>query len=144
MSEFDLTWLENEPIKPPDKQAIKRAVKQADKMPKQKQKKRPSSRTVKQPMISSGELQDLIEQKIKEILPRALLNLVSLGLKHELSLENMKQYFREVRQAKLYNLIRYFSDAKPKDVEEMLDYLHETNFLIKTRNRWFRINPKVR
>jgi len=90
------------------------------------------------------EIQTLLEKKIGELLPAALLNLVKIGYNHQLSLENMKQYFKETGQAKLYNLIRYFSDAKPRDVEEMLDYLYKNNYLIKTGNRWYKLNPKAR
>jgi len=77
---------------------------------------------------------NIIDNKINEVVNDRL---VKLGLKHELTIENMIQYFKENRKLKLYNLIRYFSDAKPNEVENMLKYLHNTGKLKKDKNGWF-------
>ena len=78
-----------------------------------------------------------IDQKINEIVNERILKLVSIGLKHELTIENMTRYFRETRKLKLYNLVRYFSDANPGEVNEMLQYLHKTGILSRDQNNWY-------
>jgi len=78
-----------------------------------------------------------IDHKINEIVNERLLKLVSLGLKHELTIENMIQYFKETRKLKLYNLTRYFSDAKPGEVNNVLQYLYKTGVLTRDKNNWY-------
>jgi len=63
--------------------------------------------------------------------------LVKIGLKHELSIENMIQYFKEVLKSKLYELKRYFSDSNLNEIKEMLDFLHKNGTLIKNKDGWY-------
>jgi hypothetical protein len=80
---------------------------------------------------------NMIDNKINGIVNDRILKLVKLGLKHELTIENMIQYFKETKRLKLYNLTRYFSDAKPSEIENILKYLYNTEKLRKDKNGWY-------
>ncbi|MHA1291374.1 MAG: hypothetical protein ACTSQJ_01750 [Promethearchaeota archaeon] len=80
---------------------------------------------------------NMIDNKINEIVNDRILKLVKLGLKHELTIENMIQYFKETKRLKLYNLTRYFSDASPGKIDQMLQFLYTTKVLRKDRNGWY-------
>ena len=87
----------------------------------------------KQMGISHNNIDQMIEQKINE----RLLKLVNIGLKHELSIENMLQYFREVAKTKLYELRRYFSDSTSAEIESILKYLYESGKITRDKNNWY-------
>ena len=80
---------------------------------------------------------NIIENKINDVVNDRILKLVKLGLKHELTIENMIQYFKETKRLKLYNLTRYFSDAKPSEIDQMLKFLYTTKVLRKDKNGWY-------
>jgi len=80
-----------------------------------------------------------IDNKINGIVNDRILKLVKLGLKHELTLENLIQYFKETGKLKQYNLTRFFSDANPGEIDQMLKFLHTTKVLRKDRNGWYRL-----
>lgn len=84
-----------------------------------------------------NEIDIKIDNKINGIVNDRILKLVKLGLKHELTIENMIQYFKETKRLKLYNLTRYFSDAKPSEIENILKYLYNTEKLRKDKNGWY-------
>lgn len=86
-----------------------------------------------------NEIDIKIDNKINEIVNDRILKLVKLGLKHELTIENMIQYFKETKRLKLYNLTRYFSDANPGKIDQMLQFLYTTKVLRKDRNGWYRL-----
>ena len=79
----------------------------------------------------------IIDQKINELINERLLKLVKLGLKHELTFENMMQYFREVDKAKLYELKRFFSDSPGYKIEKMLKFLYTSGELKKDKDNWY-------
>jgi len=83
-----------------------------------------------------------IDNKINEIVNDRILKLVKIGLKHELTIENMIQYFRETGKLKQYNLTRFFSNAKPGEIDQMLQFLYTTNVLRKDKNGWYRLKLK--
>lgn len=93
----------------------------------------------KEPKISiSSSIEDnIIDNKINEIVNDRILQLVKLGLKHELTIDNMIQYFREVEMAKLYELKRYFSDSPGYKIEKMLKFLYTSGELKKDKNNWY-------
>ena len=80
-----------------------------------------------------------IDDKINSIVNERIIKLVKIGLKHELNIENMKQYFKEIGKSKLYELKRYFSDSKLSDISEMLEFLYKNKTLIRDKNGWFSI-----
>ena len=80
---------------------------------------------------------NMIDNKINNVVNDRILKLVKLGLKHELTIENLIQYFKETKRLKLYNLTRYFSDAKPSEIDQMLKFLYTTKVLRKDKNGWY-------
>ena len=78
-----------------------------------------------------------IDQKIKEIVNERILKLLKIGLKHELTVENIKQYFKEVNKSKLYELRRYFSDSPISKIQEMIKFLYNTGVLVKGKDGWY-------
>jgi len=78
-----------------------------------------------------------IDRKITSIINDRLLKLVSIGLRHELTIDNMIRYFKEVEKSKLYELKRYFSDSKLTEISKILDFLHKNGTLIKDKNGWY-------
>ena len=82
-------------------------------------------------------LVDNIDRKLTNIINERLLKLVSIGLAHELSIENMIQYFKGVETSKLYELKRYFSDSNLIKIKEILDFLHNDGTLVKHANGWY-------
>lgn len=80
-----------------------------------------------------------IDDKINSIINERIIELVKIGLKHELTIENMKQYFGEVGKSKLYELKRYFSDSKLSDISEMLEFLYKNGTLVRDRNGWYHL-----
>lgn len=91
-------------------------------------------KTEKQPQQVS---KTKIDQKINDLINERLLNLVKLGLKHELTIDNMIQYFNQVSKSKLYELRRYFSDSSSFEIDRMLKYLHSSKVIKKDRNGWY-------
>lgn len=83
-----------------------------------------------------------IDQKIDSVVNERILKLVQIGLKHELTIDNMFQYFREINKTKLYELKRYFSDAKLSDIDDMLQYLYKTGVLTRDSNNWYSLKSK--
>lgn len=82
---------------------------------------------------------NIIDNKINEIVNDRILKLVKLGLKHELTIENLIQHFKETGKLKQYNLTRFFSDANPGEIDQMLKFLYTTKILRKDRNGWYRL-----
>ena len=78
-----------------------------------------------------------IDNKINETINDRILKLVKIGLKHELTIDNMLQYFREVEMAKLYELKRYFSDSSGYKIDQMLKFLYTSGELKKDKNNWY-------
>lgn len=78
-----------------------------------------------------------IDNKINSIVNKRIMELVKIGLKHELNIENIKQYFKEIGKSKLYELKRFFSDSKLSDISEMLDFLYKNKTLTKDKNGWY-------
>lgn len=93
----------------------------------------------KNPLVRSERTtgENKIDQKLTEILNERILNLVKLGLKHELSMDNMIHYFKEVKKSKLYELRRYFSDSTSFEINKMLQYLHSTGVIKRDSNNWY-------
>jgi len=83
-----------------------------------------------------------IDQTLNGIVNKRIIKLVKIGLKHELTIENMMQYFQEVNKTKLYELKRYFSDSKLSDIDDMLQYLYKTGVLTRDKNNWYSIKSK--
>lgn len=111
----------------------------ADPQPKTKnlpEKKKDLENMVSAPGAVTNEL---IDQKINDKINERLLKLVGIGLKHELTLENLERYFKETGKLKLYNLTRYFSDATPRDIDIMLHYFHEIGKITKDKNGWYQL-----
>ena len=91
------------------------------------------------PQIQSAQSieMNMIDNKINETVNDRILKLVKLGLKHELTIDNMLQYFREVEMAKLYELKRYFSDSPGYKIDKMLKFLYTSGELKKDKNNWY-------
>lgn len=78
-----------------------------------------------------------IEKKFNEFNER-LLKLLNIGIKHELTIENLMMYLKtHERKTKLYKLADYFSEAKLFEIKKMLKYLHSTGVIKKDRNNWY-------
>jgi len=86
--------------------------------------------------------EDKIDSKIDAVVNERILKLVQIGLKHELTIENMMQYFREINKTKLYELGRYFSDSNISEINDMLQYLHKTGVLTRDKNNWYSLKSK--
>jgi len=86
--------------------------------------------------------EDKIDSKIDAVVNERILKLVQIGLKHELAIENMMQYFREINKTKLYELGRYFSDSNISEINDMLQYLHKTGVLTRDKNNWYSLKSK--
>ena len=84
-----------------------------------------------------NKISELTTAKINKIVNERLIKLVKIGLKHELTIENMKQYFKEIGKSKFYELKRCFSDSNLTDISVMLNYLSKNGTLIKDKNGWF-------
>jgi len=80
---------------------------------------------------------NIIDDKINEVVNDRILKLMKLGLKHELTIDNMLQYFREVEMTKLYELKRYFSDSPGIKIEKMLKFLYTSGELKRDKNNWY-------
>ena len=65
------------------------------------------------------------------------MKLLKNGLKHELTVENIKPYFKEVNKSKLYELRRYFSDSPTSKIYEMIKFLYNTGVLVKGKDGWY-------
>ena len=133
MAKFNFASLEKKESKDeftPEDNNQKVAVPQPEKVPK-------SDLTPKNQKTNINEIDIKIDNKINDVVNDRILRLVKLGLKHELTIENMIQYFKETRRLKLYNLTRYFSDAKPSEIENILKYLYSTGKLRKDKNGWY-------
>jgi len=89
-----------------------------------------------------GSLISDIDQSLNGIVNQRIMKLVKIGLKHELTIENMMQYFREVNKTKLYELKRYFSDSQLSDISNMLQYLFKSGALTRDVNNWYSLNSK--
>ena len=89
-----------------------------------------------------GALISDIDQSLNGIVNKRIMKLVKIGLKHELTIENMMQYFREVNKTKLYELKRYFSDSQLSDISNMLQYLFKSGALTRDVNNWYSLNSK--
>lgn len=111
------------------------------KIKRKKEKKISSKKT--EVIIDKEKVGKEVDNIIKNIVNERLLNLIQLGLTHELTIKNMKQYFKEIRKAKLYEVRRYFSNSKSKDINEIIQFLHKQKFLYKDRNGWYRFNEKI-
>ena len=98
--------------------------------------------TSKPKVKKTSDLIKTIDQSIDGIVNQRIMKLVKIGLKHELSIENMIQYFKEHKSLKLYNLTRYFSDAKPSDVNLTLKLLYNEGKLTKSKDGWFSLIRK--
>lgn len=83
-----------------------------------------------------------IDSDITALVNERILKLVQIGLKHELTIENMMQYFREVNKSKLYELKRYFSDSQLSDISDMLQYLFKQDLLKRDVNNWYSLKSK--
>ena len=79
----------------------------------------------------------LIDQKINERINERLLKLVKIALNHELTIDNMVLYFKQVNKTKLYELRRYFSDSSSYEIERMQKFLHSTGVIKKDKNNWY-------
>ena len=80
----------------------------------------------------------LIDQKITELINERLLKLAKIGLKHELTMENLLKYIKTHKgKTKLYKLADYFSEDNLSDIENMLKYLHFTGVIKKDKNNWY-------
>lgn len=95
--------------------------------------------TPKKPEILGAQSIDVntIDNKINETINDRILKLVKIGLKHELTIENMMQYFREVERGKLYELRRYFSDSPGYKIEKVLKFLYVSGELKKDKDNWY-------
>lgn len=104
-------------------------------------KEEPIKRTkeISKKKSSSGQekIEKDIDQSLNGIVNKRIMKLVKIGLKHELTIDNIFQYFREVNKTKLYELKRYFSDAKLSDIDDMLQYLYKTGVLTRDKNNWY-------
>ena len=83
-----------------------------------------------------------IDTKIDALVNERILKLVQIGLKHELTIENMMQYFREVNKTKLYELKRYFSDSTISEIDNMLQYLYKSKVLTRDKNNWYSLQEE--
>ena len=87
--------------------------------------------------VTQEKLSQNIDQKLNDIVNERILKLIKIGLNHELTMDNLLQLFKEQSKLKLYNLTRYFSTAKPIEVETMLKYLFTSNMIKKDKNGWY-------
>lgn len=60
---------------------------------------------------------------------------------HELSEENMIHYFMGIKQAKLYELTRFFDLRAAHEIEKVLKILLKKQVVRKYKNGWFKISP---
>lgn len=137
MAKFNFAGLEEKKAKDeitPGDNNQKSPVLDNEKVPK-------SDLSPKKPKIQNAQSIDLnkIDTKINEIVNDRILKLVKIGLKHELTIENMLQYFRDVEMAKLYELKRYFSDSPGIKIEKMLKFLYTSGELKKDKNNWYQL-----
>lgn len=103
--------------------------------------KKPSQKTpIKTPETNKTETK--IDSNINALVNERFLKLVQIGLKHELTIENMMQYFREVNKSKLYELKRYFSYSQLSDISDILQYLFKQGILTRDVNNWYSLNSK--
>lgn len=77
-----------------------------------------------------------IEKKFNDFNER-MLKLMNIGLKHELTIENMIQYFKEIKKTKLYELRRYFSDSNSVEIERILKFLYTTGVISRDKDNWY-------
>ena len=84
-----------------------------------------------------------IDTKIDALVNERIIKLVKIGLKHELTIETMKQYFREVNKSKLYELKRYFSDSQLSEISNMLQYLFKQGILTRDVNNWYSLDKQM-
>ncbi len=84
-----------------------------------------------------------IEKKFNEFNERQL-KLIKTGLKHELSLDNVRRYIKtHHKKTKMYKLADYFSDADLSEIEEMLMFLHSTGEIRRDKNNfWYLTKSK--
>lgn len=101
------------------------------------EKKKVHEKTLKKENSYQEKIIEITDQKINDVINERVLKLVKIGLKHELTIENMIRYFKETGKLKLYNLTRYFSDAKPKEIDKILSYLYKTGILSRDKNNWY-------
>lgn len=63
---------------------------------------------------------------------------------HELSEQNVINYFMGIKQAKLYELVRFFDLSSGWEIKQMIDSLYKAGKLIKIKNGWFQINQNYK
>lgn len=120
--------------KMPSIESKKESVQKTETIP---EKKKARTHIRKKEISYQEKILEITDQKINDVINERLLKLVKIGLKHELTIENMIRYFKETGKLKLYNLTRYFSDAKPKEIDKILSYLYKTGILSRDKNNWY-------
>lgn len=81
---------------------------------------------------------ELIDQKINEKINERLLKLLRIGVKHELTFENLENYIKtHEKKTKLYKLADYFAESKLYEIEKMLKYLYSTGVIGRDSNNWY-------
>jgi len=80
-----------------------------------------------------------IDQKINEIVNERILKLVKIGIVHELTMENMINFFKQTGKLKLYELKRFFSEASSNEIDGVLQYLYSSGILVRDKNKWYRL-----
>ena len=106
--------------------------------------KKPSQKKTHKPIKTpeTNKTETKIDSDINALVNERILRLVQIGLKHELTIENMMQYFREVNKSKLYELKRYFSDSQLSDISDMLQYLFKQKILKRDVNKLYSLKSK--
>ncbi len=61
---------------------------------------------------------------------------------HELTEENIIDYFRTVKYAKKYELYRAFTPHDTRLIDEVVNKLHREGTLRRNQNYWYSLNPK--
>ena len=78
-----------------------------------------------------------IEKKFNELNERQL-KLLRIGVKHELTFENLENYIKtHGKKTKLYKLADYFSESELYEIEKMLKYLYSTGVIGRDQNNWY-------
>lgn len=63
---------------------------------------------------------------------------------HELTRENLINYFMGIKQAKLYELVRFFDLNAAHEIEKLVKELVKEGIIRIYKNGWHRINPSYK
>jgi len=75
---------------------------------------------------------------------KALVQVVRTLQHHELTEENIIDYFRTVKYAKKYELYRSFTPHDTREIDKIVNRLYKEGSLSRNRNYWYRLNPKFK